>query len=82
VESRTTVPSADEAASPKRFPMHALLYRTLTPPQPKVKKGDEVPAAWEKVLEVEESVSKLSRELRFPASLENVKFQVHLLRRS
>jgi 25S rRNA (uracil2843-N3)-methyltransferase len=65
----------------RKYPFHWLLYKTLMPQGKREEKNtEEKEAAWEKLVD-EENTVKLSRSLRFPVSLENIKFQVHLLRR-
>lgn len=67
------------------YELNWLLDRALLPKpkQPKTKdEEDEVPPAlWEKVVNESGRHHKLEEKLHYPASLENLKFQVHLFRR-
>lgn len=67
----------------KTFPMHWLMDRALLPKP--AKKGDDdevqVKAAWEKVVDEESRWYRLEEDLKYPVSLENMRFQVHLFKR-
>ncbi|KAH8176769.1 SAM-dependent methyltransferase [Sarocladium implicatum] len=73
----------------KRYPLEWLLYQTLLPPRsrpatstdPEEEEEEEKPA-WAKLIEGRHDKEyKLPAGLRFPGSLENTRFQVHMLER-
>ncbi|KAH8901695.1 hypothetical protein GQ53DRAFT_8278 [Thozetella sp. PMI_491] len=65
----------------KKYPMQWLLDHTLVPtPREKDTVDETNEPAWEKVLGEESMSYKMEGCLTYPASLENIKFQVHLFR--
>ncbi|OAR00750.1 hypothetical protein LLEC1_08139 [Akanthomyces lecanii] len=80
-------PGADAALSDssskgeeKSYPLEWLLYRALLPPS--TDSEEEVQPAWVKLInDGHEKEYKIPAALRYPGSLENTKFQVHLLER-
>lgn len=79
-------PGAGDTDEKKRYSMRWLLDHALVP-QPRTIEGqaadeDEQPvSAWEKVVDENSIWFKLDEGLKYPVSLENLKFQVHLFRR-
>lgn len=90
VEVITSRPSDDgqaEVYEKKSYAMSWLLDNTLVPPPPKTADGgvseEEQPAvSWHKIVNENDVRYKLEEGLRYPVSLENLKFQVHLYRRA
>jgi 25S rRNA (uracil2843-N3)-methyltransferase len=81
-----TASSAVGEEEKRKYPMNLLLDFALVPKQKKTvgrKDGDDSESrpAWEKVLEKTSMSYKLREGLRYPGSLENLRFQVHLFRR-
>ena len=81
-----TASSADGEEEKRKYPMNLLLDFALVPKQKKTtgrKDGDDEESrpVWEKVLEKTSMSYKLREGLRYPGSLENLRFQVHLFRR-
>ncbi|KAI9148818.1 25S rRNA (uridine(2843)-N(3))-methyltransferase [Paramyrothecium foliicola] len=71
-----------EATEEREYPMHWLMHQALLPKKTqKVAKAEEEHAAWGKLAEEDNYSFQLSKGLRFPVSLENIKFQLHLLER-
>lgn len=72
----------EEGKDKRTFPMHWLMDRALVP---KITKKDdeetETKAMWEKVVDEESRWYRLEEDLKYPISLENMRFQVHLFRR-
>lgn len=62
----------------KKYPMQWLLDHTLL--GPKGKDGDQS-SKWEKLTGDESRWFRLSKELRYPIALEDMRFQLHLFRR-
>lgn len=69
--SETTV-----GESSKKYPMHWLLDHTLLD----TAKTDDK-AVWEKVVSDDSKWFRIPEELRYPISLENMRYQIHLYRR-
>lgn len=63
----------------KKYPMHWLMDHTLL--EKHSKRGEEDTPAWEKLVGDESRWFRLDEKLRYPISLENMRFQVHLFRR-
>lgn len=77
-------PGADAAlpGQEKRYPVEWLLYRALLPPKTTTEEEEEENPAWAKLIEGgHEKEYKLPAGLKYPGSLENTRFQVHLLER-
>ena len=72
--SPKTVTFAEDEAS-KKYPMHWLMDRTL------LGKGGGKLALWEKLVVDESRWFRLDESLKYPISLENMRFQVHLFKR-
>ncbi|KAF5968997.1 hypothetical protein FBULB1_10461 [Fusarium bulbicola] len=65
----------------KKYPLEWLLYQALLPPKSADSEEEEQPA-WAKLVEGgHEKEYNLPTGLRYPGSLENTRFQVHLLER-
>ncbi|RBR14521.1 uncharacterized protein FIESC28_07650 [Fusarium coffeatum] len=78
--AEVALPSKGEGEE-KRYPLEWLLYQALLPPKSKDSE-EEVQPAWKKLIEDgHEKEYKLPAGLRYPGSLENTRFQVHLLER-
>ena len=80
----TTLVGRDESEQQeKTYPLHWLFSQTLLPRRDHYTKGSEgIPKPmWEKLVEDQNRVFKLPAGLRFPGSLENIKYQIHILRR-
>jgi 25S rRNA (uracil2843-N3)-methyltransferase len=60
-----------------------LIYEALTPQgqQEELGRVHEESKAWEKLAEYDENVFRIRKGLWFPVSLENIKCQIHLLKR-
>ncbi|KAF5694928.1 hypothetical protein FDENT_740 [Fusarium denticulatum] len=73
------LPGSVEKGEEKKYPLEWLLYQALLPPK-SANSEEEKQAAWAKLIEgSHEKEYKLPAGLRFPGSLENTRFQVHLL---
>jgi 25S rRNA (uracil2843-N3)-methyltransferase len=87
--TEVTVSSAEGEEEKRKYPMNLLLDFALVPKASAKKtagrKGGEVDEEarpkWEKVLEKSSLAYRLREGLRYPGSLENLRFQVHLFRR-
>ncbi|KAH7024491.1 uncharacterized protein B0I36DRAFT_331512 [Microdochium trichocladiopsis] len=79
----TNTSKMDNAEEEKTYPLHWLLYQTLLPRRaPAVNEENTAQEPqWEKLVEDHNRLYKLTAGLRYPGSLENIKFQIHLLRR-
>lgn len=62
----------------KKYPMQWLLDHTLLGSEARIGEGK---GKWEKVVEDQSRWFRLSKELRYPIVLEDMRFQVHLFRR-
>jgi 25S rRNA (uracil2843-N3)-methyltransferase len=69
----------DETAQEKKSPMDRLMYKALLPKIPQKAEEVKEAAAWGKLVEEDNYLLQLPEGLRFPVSLENIKFQLHLL---
>ncbi|KAI9742292.1 MAG: hypothetical protein M1818_004192 [Claussenomyces sp. TS43310] len=67
--------------SRKRYPMQWLLDHALLEQQQHVEAGKEQPSAWKKLVGDESRWFRLPEGLKYPLSLENMRFQMHLFRR-
>jgi 25S rRNA (uracil2843-N3)-methyltransferase len=74
--SETTVGKDGEK---KKYPMHWLMDHTLL--EKHSKRGEQDTPAWEKLVGDESRWFRLDEGLRYPISLENMRFQVHLFKR-
>jgi 25S rRNA (uracil2843-N3)-methyltransferase len=84
--TEVTASNAEGEEEKRKYPMNLLLDFALVPKQKKTpgrKDGEDEESrpAWEKVLEKTSMSYKLREGLRYPGSLENLRFQVHLYRR-
>jgi len=83
--TEVTASNAEGEEEKRKYPMNLLLDFALVPKQRKTsgRKDDDVESrpAWEKVVEKTSMSYKLREGLRYPGSLENLRFQVHLFRR-
>jgi len=75
--------NAEEGDEKRKYPMNLLLDYALLPQKQNPDDSDEeLPErAWEKVIHEPSMVYKLDDALKFPVSLENLRFQVHLFKR-
>lgn len=84
--SEVAVGNANEGGETRKYPMSRLLDYALLP-NPMKKSGnedsdDEEPErAWEKVIDEPVMSYRLEQGLKYPVSLENMKFQAHLFKR-
>ncbi|CEJ91326.1 hypothetical protein VHEMI07046 [[Torrubiella] hemipterigena] len=81
-----SLPDRNNKGQEKKYPLEWLFYQALTPPKSKssseTSSEDAEQPAWEKLIENgHEKEYKLPAKLEFPGSLENTRFQVHLLER-
>ncbi|RGP72620.1 hypothetical protein FLONG3_6628 [Fusarium longipes] len=81
-----TLLASSEAGQEKKYSLEWLLYQGLLPPKSRTSTGtkpkDEEQPTWAKLIEGgHEKEYKLPTGLRYPGSLENTRFQVHLLER-
>ncbi|EGU75244.1 hypothetical protein FOXB_14245 [Fusarium oxysporum f. sp. conglutinans Fo5176] len=78
------LPDSSNKGQEKKYPLEWLLYQALLPPKSSsTNSEDEEQPAWAKLIQGgHEKEYKLPTGLRFPGSLENTRFQVHLLERS
>lgn len=82
--SVTTLVGKDKSEQQeKMFPLHWLFSQALLPRKNDSADDSEEPPKllWEKLLEDQNRIFKLPTGLRFPGSLENIKYQIHILRR-
>ncbi|KAF4502238.1 hypothetical protein FAGAP_1523 [Fusarium agapanthi] len=76
------LPGSSDKGQEKKYPLEWLLYQALLPPKSANSEAEEEQPAWAKLVEGgHEKEYKLPAGLRFPGSLENTRFQVHLLER-
>jgi 25S rRNA (uracil2843-N3)-methyltransferase len=77
--------NAKEGDEKRKYPMNLLLdYALLPKPREDDKDNsdeDKSERAWEKVIDEPSMLYKLDDAIRYPVSLENTRFQVHLFRR-
>ncbi|EWZ36485.1 uncharacterized protein FOBCDRAFT_222363 [Fusarium oxysporum Fo47] len=78
------LPDSSNKGQEKKYPLEWLLYQALLPPKSSsTNSEEEEQPAWAKLIQGgHEKEYKLPTGLRFPGSLENTRFQVHLLERS
>ncbi|GAB7326664.1 hypothetical protein MBLNU13_g10624t1 [Cladosporium sp. NU13] len=81
--SEVTAANAKEGDEKRKYPMNMLLDYALLPKQQNSDDSNEEQPerAWEKVIDEPSMVYKLDDALKFPVSLENLRFQVHLFKR-
>ncbi|KAK7434893.1 hypothetical protein CaCOL14_012498 [Colletotrichum acutatum] len=87
--SGIAVCNVKEGEEKKKYPMSYLIDHTLQITEPKKKAVDIVleggedksTPAWEKVISEDSVLYGLQRDLEYPVSLENIRFQVHVLKR-
>ncbi|KAF5627139.1 hypothetical protein F52700_8622 [Fusarium sp. NRRL 52700] len=77
------LPGSIDKGQEKKYPLEWLLYQALLPPKSSgANSEEEKQPAWTKLIDGgHEKEYKLPAGLRFPGSLENTRFQVHLLER-
>lgn len=78
------LPDSSNKGQEKRYPIDWLLYQALLPPKkrPTDSEEEEEQPAWAKLIEAShEKAYRLPTALKFPGSLENTRFEVHLLER-
>ena len=81
--SEVVAVSPTEGEVKRKFPMNLLLDYALLP-KPRKVEGDEEDKpemAWEKVIDEASMLYRLDDALKYPVSLENSRFQVHLFKR-
>ncbi|CAJ0543762.1 Ff.00g039130.m01.CDS01 [Fusarium sp. VM40] len=79
--AEAALPKSSNEGQEKKYPLEWLFYQALLPPKSTDSEEEEQPA-WRKLVEGgHEKEYKLPAGLRFPGSLENTRFQVHLLER-
>ena len=69
----------NEGKGRKRYPMHYLLDLILWEKQ--LPSSADKSATWEKLADDRSKLFKVAAELKYPLSLENIKFQVHLFKK-
>lgn len=75
------LPGSSDKGEEKRYPLEWLLYQALLPPKSANSEAHGEPV-WRKLIDSGyEKEYKLPTGLRYPGSLENTRFQVHLLER-
>ncbi|KAG9503416.1 hypothetical protein J7337_006261 [Fusarium musae] len=75
------LPGSSDKGEEKRYPLEWLLYQVLLPPKSANSEAHGEPV-WRKLIDSGyEKEYKLPTGLRYPGSLENTRFQVHLLER-
>lgn len=81
--SEVAAANAEEGDEKRKYPMNLLLDYALLPKKQNPDDSDEEQPehAWEKVINEPSMVYKLDDALKFPVSLENLRFQVHLFKR-
>ncbi|KAF5626786.1 uncharacterized protein FTJAE_9457 [Fusarium tjaetaba] len=80
--AEVVLPGSSDKGEEKKYPLEWLLYQALLPPKSANSEGQGEPA-WRKLINSgHEKEYKLPAGLRYPGSLENTRFQVHLLERS
>ncbi|KAM0714280.1 hypothetical protein Q7P37_010067 [Cladosporium fusiforme] len=84
--SEIAIGNSDEGEEKRKYPMSRLLDYALLPnptkkPSRNDSDNDQPKPAWEKVIEEASMLYKLEQGLKYAASLENMRFQVHLFRR-
>jgi 25S rRNA (uracil2843-N3)-methyltransferase len=77
--SDATVEKDNKCKEKNRYPMHYLMDMVLMEKQ--LTRGVDDKPAWEKLIGDESRWFKLEEGLKYPISLENIRFQVHLFRR-
>ncbi|OSS53520.1 hypothetical protein B5807_00556 [Epicoccum nigrum] len=81
--SEVAVAGTTEGEVKRKYPMNLLLDYALLPKPREVEGGEEEKPekAWEKVIGEASMLYKLDDALKYPVSLENSRFQVHLFKR-
>jgi len=74
-----TLEKDEEGKGRKKYPMHYLLDMILLEKQ--LPSLVDRSSAWEKLVEDQSRLFKVAAELKYPLSLENIKFQVHLYKK-
>ena len=72
---------ADEQGNRQSYPMDWLLDRALLGKPQTDEEEPKVIPRWEKVVKENTRQHKLDEKLRYPGSLENLKFQMHVFKR-
>jgi 25S rRNA (uracil2843-N3)-methyltransferase len=79
--AEVVLPGSSDKGEEKRYPLEWLLYQALLPPKSANSEAQGEPV-WRKLIDSgHEKEYKLPTGLRYPGSLENTRFQVHLLER-
>jgi 25S rRNA (uracil2843-N3)-methyltransferase len=84
--SGTASANAKEGEEKRKYPMSLPLDYALVPERRKESSREDSddekpPRAWEKIIDQPNVLNKLEESLKYPASLENLRFQVHLYKR-
>lgn len=84
--TEVTVTSAEGEEEKRKYPMNLLVDFALVPKSTKKtgrkdNEDEQSRPKWEKILEKTSMAYRLREGLRYPGSLENLRFQVHLFRR-
>ncbi|KAM0708569.1 hypothetical protein Q7P35_005221 [Cladosporium inversicolor] len=81
--SEVAAANAKDGDEKRKYPMNLLLDYALLPKEPNQDDSDEEQPerVWEKVVNEPSMLYKLDDALKFPVSLENMRFQVHMFRR-
>jgi 25S rRNA (uracil2843-N3)-methyltransferase len=81
--SEVAAVSPTEGEVKRKYPMNLLLDYALLPKPREVEgsEDDKPERAWEKVIDEASMLYKLDDALKYPVSLENSRFQVHLFKR-
>lgn len=79
--AEVVLPGSSDKGEEKRYPLEWLLYQALLPPKSASSEA-QGETVWRKLIDSGyEKEYKLPTGLRYPGSLENTRFQVHLLER-
>jgi 25S rRNA (uracil2843-N3)-methyltransferase len=80
VDSPGSYSEATVGMDKKKYPMQWLMDRTLLGNQSAARGEEDVPK-WEKLVGDESRWFRMPEELKYPISLENMRYQIHLFRR-
>ncbi|KAJ0118753.1 hypothetical protein J7T55_013007 [Diaporthe amygdali] len=84
--SETAIGGVKEGEQKKKYPMSWLLdYALLPKPRKNTENeedvSEEATGAWQKVIDEDSMWYRLEEDLKYPVSLENMRFQVHMFKR-
>jgi 25S rRNA (uracil2843-N3)-methyltransferase len=80
VDSPGSYSEATVGKDKKKYPMQWLMDRTLLGDQGAAREERDAPK-WEKVMGDESRWFRMPEKLKYPISLENMRYQIHLFRR-